>query len=85
METPDWGGAWMVIAPQSSSTPHDHDEEETFFVLSGNGEMTVDDETRVVGPGDMIYLPRFSRHTLKNIATNEDLKILCIWWGAPKD
>ncbi|WP_051376671.1 cupin domain-containing protein [Burkholderia sp. WSM2232] len=80
---PPWGGAWMTIAPGQTSTPHNHDEEETFLILSGNGEMEVDGERRVIEKGDVIYLPRFSTHKLRNISSAMPLELLCIWWGAP--
>lgn len=80
VESP-WGSAWIVIQPGMYSTPHWHDEEETFLILSGTGEMVVDGETKRVAKGDVIYLPRFSTHTLKNSDASEDLEMLCIWWG----
>jgi mannose-6-phosphate isomerase-like protein (cupin superfamily) len=80
---PPWGGAWMTIAPERTSTPHDHDEEETFLILSGNGEMEVDGERRLVEKGDVIYLPRFSTHKLRNVSPTTPLELLCVWWGAP--
>jgi mannose-6-phosphate isomerase-like protein (cupin superfamily) len=78
-ETP-WGSAWMVIKPGASSLPHNHDEQETFIILKGNGRMSVNEETRAVGKGDVIYLPPFSQHSLLNTSDNEDLELLCIWW-----
>jgi oxalate decarboxylase/phosphoglucose isomerase-like protein (cupin superfamily) len=82
--SPPWGGAIMTIAPGDSSTPHNHDEEETFIFLSGEGVMSVDDETRRVGKGDVVYLPRFSRHLVKNVSPDKPLEVLCVWWGAPR-
>lgn len=76
-----WGSAWMVIQPGTTSTPHNHDEEETFIILSGEGEMFVDGETRIVGKGDVIYLPPFSQHCLRNVSKDKELDLLCIWWG----
>ncbi len=80
---PPWGSAWMTIAPDQASIPHNHDEEETFLILSGDGEMEVDGATRIVEKGDVIYLPRFSNHKLRNISSTSALELLCIWWGAP--
>src|SRR5215475_12503224 len=45
---PPWGSAWATIKPGTRSTPHSHDEEETFIVIGGRGLMTVDGETRLV-------------------------------------
>jgi len=40
--------------------------EEIYFVWYGEGEMTVDQETRHVVPGDAIWVPAGSRHSLTN-------------------
>lgn len=81
VDTP-WGSAWMTIKPGTSSLPHAHDERETFIIVSGAGEMTVDQQSRGVSRGDVIYLPPFSRHSLRNTSADEDLELLCIWWDA---
>ncbi|MEA5504483.1 cupin domain-containing protein [Halotia wernerae UHCC 0503] len=76
-----WGSAWANIAPGTNTTEHGHDEEETFIIVSGEGEMTVDGETKEVSKGDVIYLPPFSHHTLKNTSSTEVLEMICIWWS----
>lgn len=80
---PPWGGAIMTIAPGERSVAHDHDEEETFIILTGEGVMSVDDETRPVSEGDVVYLPRFSRHFVKNASIDQPLTVFCVWWGGP--
>lgn len=80
---PPWGSAFMTVAPGESSIAHDHDEEETFIFLSGEGVISVDDETRPVTKGDVVYLPRFSRHFVRNNSPDVPLEFLCVWWGAP--
>jgi mannose-6-phosphate isomerase-like protein (cupin superfamily) len=84
VDTP-WGSAWMVIKPGTSSLPHNHDEQETFIILKGSGEMHVNDESRAVGRGDVVYLPPFSQHKLINTSDSEDLELLCIWWHGNKE
>ena len=43
--------------------PHEHPEkEQTFFVMSGRGRITVGDETRAVEPGDVIFVPAGASH-----------------------
>ena len=55
--------------------PHIDPMEEIYFLLSGEGEMYVDNETRHVGPGDAIWIPAGFRHGLKN-SGDEDCVIL---------
>ncbi len=56
-----------TLPPGRAVTPHLHrDTEEIYYVLEGGGEMTVGEETRAVAAGDAIFIPRDSRHTLRN-------------------
>ena len=48
--------------------------EEFYFILEGTGAMTVDGETRDVGPGDAILIPPGAWHT---IVATETLRFLC--------
>ena len=45
---------------------HDHPPEQVYFILEGNGTMTVGSETRRVGPGDCVFIPSGSSHGLSN-------------------
>ncbi len=45
------------LAPGAQLPPHHHEPEETYYIISGQGEMEIDDDTTVVGPGCAIYIP----------------------------
>jgi mannose-6-phosphate isomerase-like protein (cupin superfamily) len=45
---------------------HTDPMEEIYFIMAGEGEMTVDDDTRDVVPGDAIWVPAGSPHALTN-------------------
>ena len=46
------------LAPGAATTPHHHVvTEEIYYILSGTADMTIDQETRGVGPGDAIAIP----------------------------
>ena len=51
--------------------------EEIYFVLNGEGEMSVDEETKHVGPGDATWIPAGSAHSLRN-TSEKDLLILVV-------
>jgi mannose-6-phosphate isomerase-like protein (cupin superfamily) len=51
--------------------------EEIYFVLSGEGEMSVDEETRHVRPGDATWIPAGSAHSLTN-SSEGNLLILVV-------
>ncbi len=81
VDTPLWGGAWAYVKPGGNTSLHSHDEHETFIVTAGTGEMTVDGNSQPVQAGDVIYLPPFSKHNIRNVSESEQLAVLCIWWG----
>lgn len=56
---------------------HHLQTEEIYYILEGEGLMTVGDETRNVKAGDAIFIPRTNTHTLKNTGS-EDMKLLLI-------
>lgn len=65
------------LAPGAATTPHHHVvTEEIYYILSGTADMTIDQETRGVGPGDAIAIPPGCRHTIRNTGPDE-LVFLC--------
>ncbi|WP_028558777.1 cupin domain-containing protein [Paenibacillus pinihumi] len=76
---PPFGSAWAFIAPGEQSAPHTHDEDETFYVVKGNGVMVIDDEEQDVQAGDTIYIPANHSHVLRNTGS-EELVFITIWW-----
>jgi mannose-6-phosphate isomerase-like protein (cupin superfamily) len=81
---PLWGSAIASVRPNEATTPHSHDEEETFVILRGTGVISVDEQTESIQRGDVIYLPRHSRHTVRNTSSEQPLEFLTIWWGSPQ-
>ncbi|MBN6889786.1 mannose-6-phosphate isomerase-like protein (cupin superfamily) [Cytobacillus horneckiae] len=76
-----FGSGIIVVPPGEATEPHNHDEEETFIIIEGEGIINVDGETEKVYPEDVIYFEPFSVHSLHNIGKKE-LKFLAVWWGA---
>ncbi len=48
--------------------------EEIYFILEGEGELTIDDDTRKVQPGDAILIPPGAWH---QITAHQALRFLC--------
>ncbi|MBF0508544.1 MAG: cupin domain-containing protein [Deltaproteobacteria bacterium] len=69
--------ALAILEPEQSIEGHVDPMEEIYMIMEGTGEMTVDDETRQVGPLDAVWIPTGSLHALKNIG-NSDLVILVV-------
>lgn len=60
-----------------ATTPHYHPlAEEIYYILAGEGEMQIGEETRVVRPGDAIAIPPGRPHQIRTIG-DVPLKFLC--------
>jgi len=56
---------------------HRHDFTEVYYIEKGEGVMHVENDSRIVGPGDFILIPKGHRHFIENIGDAE-LVIWCI-------
>lgn len=56
----------VEIKPEGEQRIHSHIPEQVYFILEGQGLMTVADETAQVNPGDCIFIPSEAPHGLKN-------------------
>ena len=53
------------IAPGAALMRHHHEPAETYYVVSGQGEMEIEGRTRALGPGSAVYIPPDARHTVR--------------------
>lgn len=70
--------------PPGSGVPlHRHSrEDEIFHVLAGRVELTVGDDTREGGPGDVAYLPRGVAHAIRVVGDAEARVLNYVFPGA---
>jgi len=67
-----------VVEPHKSThAPHQHPEDEFFFILEGTAEFYLDGKTTVVGKYTSLYCPPSSMHGRSN-AGDTELKYLVI-------
>ena len=71
----------VTIYPGGSVPLHSHQQEEVYYIVAGEGKITVDDESRNVQTGDCIYLKPQSNHMLRNTSTDNMVMMFCY---APK-
>lgn len=69
--------AYAVSKPGQVSFKHRLSASEVYYILQGEGEMFIDDESAKVGPGMAVYIPPGSIQHLKNTG-DSDLIFLCI-------
>lgn len=65
------------VRPGATTRLHRLKHSEVYYILHGEGEMTVDDERRRVTPGCAVYIPPGATQQIKNSGEKE-LLFLCI-------
>src|SRR3569833_2593234 len=56
---------------------HNHDQEEIYFIVDGEGEMCLGDERRTVRSGQAVYVPPTIFHQLTNTGSTALWLIYC--------
>ena len=58
---------WVDVAPGADQKSHSHeDSEQVYVVVSGSGRMTVAGDEERVGPGDLVFIPPATDHSIVN-------------------
>ena len=68
------GGAYFameaLVPPGGGPPPHIHTrEDETFYLLEGDVEFLLGEQTVIAGPGDFVNVPRGTAHRFQNTGT----------------
>jgi mannose-6-phosphate isomerase-like protein (cupin superfamily) len=69
--------AHAIVPVGQVSIPHALTTSEVYYILSGQGTMHIDDESRVVEAGDAVYIPPQARQYIHNTGS-EPLVFICI-------
>jgi methionyl-tRNA synthetase len=78
------GANWGRVAAGLHSDPHQHDETETFVIVSGSGDIVVDAKRTPVGPGMVLQFEPFETHFLDNTGTADLLFATFYWRDSPR-
>ena len=66
-----------TLPPGQRSKRHVLASAEVYYIISGWGRLTIDDQVASVGPGTTIYVPPGGRQFLEN-SGNIDMEFLCL-------
>lgn len=69
--------AHATLPVGQTSQSHSLTTSEVYYILSGSGEMHINDEAESVEPGDAIYIPPNARQFIRN-SGSEPLVFICI-------
>ena len=61
----------------SAVNPHHHPTHEFYYVTSGRGIMVIEDEERLIVPGDLVHIPPNAVHSLKPISEHAGIHCFC--------
>jgi len=64
-ESRDLATGIAEVAPGAELMRHRHEPAEIYFIISGRGEMEIEDRSQPVGPGCAVYIPPDVRHALR--------------------
>ena len=75
--------AHAIVPVGQTSIPHALSMSEVYYILTGRGEMHINEETQTVESGSAIYIPPNARQFIHN-SGDEPLIFICIvdpaWW-----
>ncbi len=57
----------VEVSPGGRQHVHSHDPEQCYYILEGEGLMTIGDETERVGARDCVFIPSNESHGLENV------------------
>jgi quercetin dioxygenase-like cupin family protein len=66
--------AEFELAPGRSLDPHRHNSHEYYYVLRGQARMTIERESRDVGPGDLIHIPPNAEHSIASTSADQPFR-----------
>lgn len=69
--------AHAIVPVGQVSIAHSLKTSEVYYILSGIGEMHIDDEVQTVKVGDAIYIPPNARQFIRNVG-EEAIVFICI-------
>lgn len=69
--------AWAMVCPGERTRAHRLTCTEVYFIIQGRGTMYINNEEKVVGKHDTIYIPPHAVQSIENTGP-ENLEFLCI-------
>jgi mannose-6-phosphate isomerase-like protein (cupin superfamily) len=83
LRVPDLSAGLYVLEAGATDPQSPHTEDELYYVVSGRSRVTVDDETREVGPGSLVFVAANVPHVFHDI--DERLELLVVFGPAEGD
>ena len=56
---------WIDVEAGAEQVRHEHDPEQVYVIIAGEGVMSVGDDIRAVDAGDLVHIPANTQHGLE--------------------
>lgn len=78
-ETDRMAMSLVTVRPGAAVPEHAHeDEEQVYYVLNGQGVVTLGEKRHAVGPGSAVYIPLGKRHGVTNASASDPFVYLYV-------
>lgn len=74
-----FGSVFGEVLPRTTSKIHSHQDGEIFLVLEGSADILIEDESQRLTSGDLVFLPPFHMHGIRN-DTDETFRLVSVYW-----
>ena len=69
---------FVVLEPNGGQVPwHNHEQEEIYFIVEGEGEMCLGEERQVLSAGQTVFIPSWVFHQLTNTGDTPMKMVYC--------
>ncbi len=69
---------FVVLEPNGGQVPwHNHEQEEIYFIVEGEGEMCLGEERQTVSTGQTVFIPSWVFHQLTNTSDTPMYMVYC--------
>jgi quercetin dioxygenase-like cupin family protein len=69
------------VSGGSAVFPHSHPTHEFYYVMTGRGIMTIEDEEREIRQGDLVHIPPDAVHSLRPVSDHAPIHCFCFAVG----
>lgn len=82
IQSPHFSMGFVTLDPNGGQVPwHNHEQEEIYFVLEGEGEFCLGEEMQMVGAGQAVAIPSNVFHQMTNLG-DSPLRMLYVYGPA---
>ena len=74
-----FSSAWGYLKPGMQQAPEQVEVSKLYFIVEGQAEMAIEDETSPLRQGDLLFIPAGAMHSIRNPGPG-DLVTFAIWW-----